>query len=121
MASILSLAGRVFRTRNPARDATTDRDRLLAIRTAVLEAIEGATRERDGLRQRVDDYYAQASHLLDQSEYGKRSPKEEQAIVEAERYGALGLRRIEAINAQLQRFGSILDVLGDENGESNAA
>ncbi len=113
MASILSFT-RLFRTRSPDRDASTDRDRMMNVRAAVVAAIESATRERDGLKQRVDDYYAAASHILDQAEFGERSARDEQAIVEAERHGSAGLRRIAAINEQLKRLNSVLDFVDEQ-------
>ena len=115
MASILSFTNRLFRTRSPDRDASTDRDRMMNVRAAVVAAIESATRERDGLKQRVDDYYAAAGHILDQAEFGERSARDEQAIVEAERHGGAGLRRIVAINEQLQRLNSVLDFVDEQD------
>ena len=106
-----SFATRMFRTRNSARDASTDAERLDAVRQALFGAIESAKRERDGLKRRVDTFYAQASALLDQSgEYGERSPKEEQAIAEAERTAAIARQRIEAVDAQIEQFASMLRV-----------
>src|SRR4051812_13217979 len=98
MASILSFMPRMFRTRNPSRDAGTDRDRLLSVRAAIVSAIESATRERDGLQQRVDDYYASASHILDQASFEDRAASDEQAVRDAEQHGAAGLARIAAID-----------------------
>jgi hypothetical protein len=115
MASILSFMPRLFRTRSPARDATTDRDRLLSVRAAIVAAIESATRERDGLQQRVDDYYASASHILDQASFEDRAEGDEQAVREAERHGAAGLARIAAIDAQLVRLNRLLDDLDEQN------
>ena len=119
MASILNLVPRMFRTRNPARDATTDRDRLLTVRAAIVAAIESATRERDGLQQRVDDYYASASHILDQASFEDRPAGDEQAVRDAEQHGAAGLRRIATINGQLLHLNRLLDDL-DEQSASDA-
>jgi hypothetical protein len=113
MASILSFVPRMFRTRDPSRDAGTDRDRLLSVRVAIVGAIESATRERDGLQQRVEDYYASASHILDQADFEDRPAADEQAVREAERQGAAGLRRIAAIDAQLLHLNRLLDELDD--------
>lgn len=115
MASILSFMPRLFRTRSPARDAGTDRDRLLSVRAAIVTAIESATRERDGLQQRVDDYYASASHILDQASFEERAASDEDAVREAERQGAAGLARIAAINVQLGRLNRLLDDLDEQN------
>lgn len=120
MASIFSLATRMFRTRDPSRDANTDRDRMLSIRIAIADAITSATRERDGLKRRVEDYYAHASHILDQGGYETRSSADEQEVVEAERNGSAGLRRIAAIDAQLQELHTLLEQL-DERREDTAA
>lgn len=111
MASILSFVPRMFRTRDPSRDATTDRDRLLPVRAAIVAAMESANRERDGLHRRVDDYYASASHILDQASFEDRPVSDEQAVQEAERQGAAGLRRIAAIDAQLLHLNHLLDML----------
>jgi hypothetical protein len=114
MASILSFANRMFRTRNPARDANTDRNRMIAVRIAVVEAIDSARRERDGLKRRVDAYYAQASALLDDSpEYAERSSSEEGLISEAEQAAAAALQRIGMIDAQLEHFSGILHQIDD--------
>src|SRR5689334_4369504 len=104
MASILSFASRVFRTRDPARDTATDRDRLMTIRSSIVAAIDSAIRERDGLRRRVDNYFASASHILDQAGFEERSAHDEAAVVEAERQGSAGLERIAAIDAQIERL-----------------
>jgi len=117
MASILSFASRVFRTRDPARDASTDRDRLLTIRAAIVAAIEAATRERDGLRQRVEDYYASASHILDQGSFEQRSADDGRAVAEAERQGSAGLRRVAAIELQLQRLNALLSVFDQQEAD----
>lgn len=115
MASILSFVPRIFRTRNPQRDAATDRDRLLSVRAAIVSAIESASRERDGLKQRVEDYYASASHILDQSSFEERPAADEEAVRVAEQHGAAGLARIAAIEAQLVRLNRLLDDLDDQN------
>jgi hypothetical protein len=90
----------------------------MTVRRAVVAAIESATRERDGLKQRVDDYYAAASHILDQAEFGERSARDEQAVVEAEQQGSAGLRRIAAINLQLKRLNSVLDFVDEQEAGS---
>lgn len=111
MASMLSFANNVFRTRDPSRDAATDRQRLDGIRAAITGAIQGATLERAGLRQRVDDYYAQASQILDNSEYGKRSEKLEREVLEAERQGRIGHSRLAALEVELERYRQLLAVV----------
>jgi hypothetical protein len=111
MASILSFVPRMFRTRDPSRDARTDLDRMLSVRAAIVAAIESATRERDGLQQRVDDHFASASHILDQQSFEQRPATDEEAVREAERQGAAGLERIAAIEAQLDHLSRLLDQL----------
>src|SRR5690242_2536717 len=118
MASILNLVPRMFRTRSPSRDASTDRDRLLTVRAAIVAAIESATRERDGLQQRVDDYYASASHILDQASFEDRAASDEQAVRDAEQQGAAGLRRIATINGQLLHLNRLLDDLDEQNASA---
>lgn len=115
MASILSFTNRLFRTRSPDRDASTDRDRMMSVRAAVVAAIESAGREREGLKQRVDDYYAAASHILDQAEFSERSARDEQAVVTAEQHGSAGLRRVAAIDEQLKRLNSLLDFIDEQD------
>ena len=112
MASILSLRPKLFRTRSPNRDAATDVDRVMSVRRALSEAVSSATRERQGLQQRVDVYYAQASNLLDNSgDYGARSPEDEQSIAMAERQAAAANARIRQIDVQIGQFGDMLATL----------
>ena len=121
MASILSLRPRLFRTRNPARDANTDLDRLMTVRRAIADALAGASRERQGLQQRVDVYYAQAANLLDNSgEYGARSNEDEQSIREAEANAAQATARIGQIDIQIAKLGDMLVEL-DQTLGGNAA
>jgi hypothetical protein len=109
MASILSLGTKMFRTRNPERDAGTDMDRFMTIRRSVTAAIDSATQERQGLQQRVDIYYAQATSLLDNSaEFGLRSDQDEEAIQEAERNAAAATRRIKQITDHMEQLNTLL-------------
>jgi len=109
MASMLSLRPRLFRTRNPARDNNTDLDRLMAVRRAFVAAIADAEQERQGLQQRVDVYYAQATNLLDNSgEYGSRRSEDEDSIRDAEAQAAIASGRIVQINAQIAKLGASL-------------
>lgn len=109
MALTLSLRPRLFRTRNPARDANTDLDRLMTVRRSIVAAMEGATSERQGLRQRLDVYYAQATSLIDNSgDYEMRSQEDENAILEAERNAAAATTRIGQLDAQLVKLGDML-------------
>lgn len=108
MALIQSLTSRRFRTRAPGRDAATDRQRMDAIRASVTGAIDSAARERAGLKQRVDDHFALASHILDNSDYEQRSQKQESEVLEAERQGQLGLNRLARIDAELERYRQLL-------------
>ena len=92
---LLSLRPRAFRTRNPGRDAETDEARLGTISNAISMALADARRERDGLGQRMNLYYAQAASLLDNSpDYGKRNRTDEAAIGSAENSAARARRRI---------------------------
>ena len=65
--------------------------------------------------QRVDDYYASASHILDQASFEDRSSTDEQAVRDAEQHGAAGLKRIAAINGQLLHLNRLLDDLDEQN------
>ena len=121
MASILSLRPKLFRTRNPARDANTDLDRLMTVRRALADAIASASRERQGLQQRVDVYHAQATNLLDNSgEYGERSGEDEQSIRDAEANAAMATSRIGQIDGQIAKLGDMLADL-DRTLNGNAA
>lgn len=121
MPSILQFANQLFRTRNPLRDANTDALRMDNVRRAVSEAIAGATRERDGLRRRVDTHFAHASAVLDNAEsYELRSASEESDIAESERQGAAGLRRIADLEIQLEHYQKLLATL-DATKQSDAA
>jgi len=109
MASIFSLRPKLFRTRDPARDANTDLDRMMTIRRAFSDAIADAKRERQGLQQRVDVHYAQATSLLDNSaEYGVRSDEDERSISEAEANAARATARIGRIDAQIAKLNEML-------------
>jgi chromosome segregation ATPase len=109
MASILSLRPRLFRTRNAARDANTDLDRLMTVKRSISAAIEDAGRERQGLQQRVDVYYAQASSMLDHSsEYGVRLAEDEKVIRDAEANAAAATKRIGQIDEQINRLNGML-------------
>jgi hypothetical protein len=111
----------LFRTRNPARDANTDLDRLMTVRRAIFDALTGATRERQGLQQRVDVYYAQATNLLDNSgAYGARADEDEQSIREAEASAAQATTRIGQIDLQIAKLGDMLAELDQTLGGSAA-
>ena len=111
MALIQSLTSRRFRTRDPGRDAHTDQQRLDTIRLAVTDAIESATKERAGLKRRVDDYYAVVSQIVDNSDYEERSARQEREASEAERQGRVGLTRLARLDAELERYQQILTVV----------
>ncbi|WDR03538.1 hypothetical protein PSQ19_05455 [Devosia algicola] len=109
MASMLSWRPKVFRTRNPDRDANTDMDRMMTVRRAIEDAIVSARRERQGLQQRLDVSYAQASNLLDNSgDYGARSSEDEQSILDAEANAAAAKRRIGQIDLQINGLSEVL-------------
>lgn len=117
MASLFSLRPALFRTRNPARDAATDRDRLMPIRHALAGAIAEATRERQGLQQRVDVHYARATTLLDNSaEYGVRSDEDERSISDAEANAARATARIAQIDTQIAKLNDMLAALDETGG-----
>lgn len=113
MVSILSLAPRMFRTRDPARDQQTDLERLAPVRRALEEAIASAEREHAGLQQRIDAYYAQAATVLDNSAaYGERSSEDEDIIRTAEANAATATARVQQIEAQIAQLGGMLRQLG---------
>ncbi len=109
MASILSLRPKLFRTRNPARDANTDMERLMTVRRAIADAIASANTEKQGLQRRVDMHYALATNLLDNSgAYGERSDADEKSISEAEANAARATARIGQIDIQIAKLNDML-------------
>lgn len=111
---LLSLRPRAFRTRNPGRDAETDEARLGTISNAISMALNDARRERDGISQRMNMYYAQASSLLDNSpEYGKRERIDEAAIGSAENSAARARQRVAQLDSQILRLEEMLVQLGN--------
>ena len=107
--AILSLRPKAFRTRNPGRDAETDQIRLETVRNAITMARADARRERDGLQQRVELYHAQAATMLDNSAgYGRRSVVDEVEISSAEQNAATARARLVQLDAQIERFGTLL-------------
>jgi len=121
MALSLSLRPRLFRTRNPGRDAHTDLDRLMTVRRSIVAAMESAESERQGLRQRLDVYHAQATSLIDNSAgYATRDSTEENAIAEAERNAAAAAARISQLDTQLTRLGAMLAQADDALGKTPA-
>lgn len=108
--SLLSLRPRAFRTRNPGRDAETDEARFGTVSNAISMALADARRERDGLGQRVNFYYAQASSLLDNSdEYGKRDRADENAIGSAEHNAKRARQRMAQLDEQILRLETLLE------------
>ena len=108
--SLLSLRPRAFRTRNPGRDAETDEARFGTISNAISMALADARREREGLGQRVNFYYAQATSLLDNSdEYGKRDRADENAIGSAEHNAKRARQRMVQLDEQIQRLEALLE------------
>lgn len=111
---LLSLRPRAFRTRNPGRDAETDEARLGTISNAISMALNDARRERDGLSQRMNLYYAQAASLMDNSpEYGKRERIDEAAIGSAENSAARARQRVAQLDNQIQRLEDVLAQVGN--------
>lgn len=121
---ILSLRPRAFRTRNPGRDEETDTARIETVRNAIAMALADARRERDGLMQRMDSYYAQAASMLDSAaDYRHRSSSEETAIRSAEKSATAARRRLAQLDAQMAKFSALIDALDhkDVPGGSVAA
>ena len=102
--AILSLRPGAFRTRNPGRDAETDQARTETVRNAILMALADARRERDGLKQRMSMYYAQAATMLDTSEdYGTRAAADEAVIRSAEQSASNARKRVSQLELPDQR------------------
>lgn len=111
--SLLSLRPRAFRARNPGRDAETDEVRFSTISNAITMALADARRERDGLSQRMDLYYAQATTLLDNSpEYSRRDRIDEAAIGSAENSAARARQRLAQLDDQIRRLEDLLAQVG---------
>lgn len=107
--AILSLRPKAFRTRNPGRDAETDQVRIETVSNAITMALADARRERDGLQQRLELYDARAATMLDNAaSYGRRSEKDEAEISSAEQNAASARARIVQLDAQIERFGTLL-------------
>jgi hypothetical protein len=107
--ALISLRPGAFRTRNPGRDAETDQARMETVRNAILMALADARRERDGLKQRMSMYYAQAATMLDTSEeYGMRAAADEAVIRSAEQSAANARRRVSQLEAQIEKFGALI-------------
>jgi hypothetical protein len=107
--SILSLRPRAFRSRNPGRDAETDAVRVETVRNAILMALADARREREGLGQRMDMYYARAATMLDNTaDYGARADADEAVIRSAEQSASSARRRLSQLDEQIQRFETLL-------------
>ncbi|HTM77945.1 MAG TPA: hypothetical protein VL133_09990 [Devosia sp.] len=105
----LSLSPKLFRTRDPARDANNDGERLMPIHRAIADAIASASAEKQGLQRRVDLHYAQATSLLDTSgEYGERSAADEKSISDAEASAAKATARIGQIDGQIGKLNAML-------------
>ena len=107
--AMFSLRPRAFRSRNPGRDAETDEARFGTISNAIAMALADARRERDGLGQRMNFYYAQAATLMENSaEYGRRDPLDDRAIGSAEQNGSRARQRMAQLDAQIQRLEDLL-------------
>ena len=108
--ALLSLRPRAFRTRNPGRDAETDDARFGTISNAISMALADARRERDGLSQRLNFYYAQAVSVMDNSpEYGRRDRSDEKAIGSAEGNASRARSRLAQLDIQIQRLEDLLN------------
>lgn len=106
---MFTMRPRAFRSRNPSRDAETDEARFGTISNAIAMALADARRERDGLGQRMNFYYAQAATLMDNSaDYGKREPLDERAIGSAEQNGSRARQRMAQLDTQIQRLEDLL-------------
>ncbi|MHA6730290.1 hypothetical protein [Devosia sp. A369] len=115
--SLFFLRPRAFRTRNSGRDAETDEARFGTIRNAIAMALADARRERDGLSQRLDFYYAQATTLMDNSgEYGQREGADEAAIDTAGQNASRARQRIDHLDTQIGRLEEFLAQLDHAPG-----
>lgn len=120
--AILSLRPGAFRTRNPGRDAETDQARTETVRNAILMALADARRERDGLKQRMSMYYAQAATMLDDSEeYGARAAADEAVIRTAEQSASNARKRVSQLEAQMEKFAALIGQLDGTPAETAAA
>lgn len=119
---LLSLRPRAFRARNPGRDAETDEARLGTISNAISMALADARRERDGLGQRMNLYYAQAAALMDNSpEYGRRDRIDEAAIGSAENSASRARQRVAHLDSQIQRLEELQAQVGQTFASNTAS
>lgn len=97
-----------FNTRSSDRDDMSDARRIEMVTTTVDDAIAGAIKERDGLQRRMDQSYAQAVNLLENSlPYGARDADQEQSINAAETAAADARSRIRNLDRQIENLTKI--------------
>lgn len=119
--SLFPARPRAFRTRNACRDAETDEARFGTIRNAISMAMTDARREREGLSQRLNFYYAQATSLMDNSgDYGKRERVDEVTIDTAGKNATSARQRIAHLDAQIERLEELMRQL-DQGRSSQTA
>jgi chromosome segregation ATPase len=113
MSSIFNLGSGLFRARNAQRDRDSDLARMESVRRAILVAIEDARREHDGLKRRVNIFYAKAGSLMAETgEYRERVPEDEAELRETERHIDAAQARLGVIEGEIRRLENLLDLTG---------
>lgn len=105
---------RIFRTRSPDRDNTSDGVRSLAVRGSLEQALRDTQLELDGLERRIETALIASVTLMDNSgEYGERAAADEQDITEYELQAERGRLRVIALRRQAERYARMLAILSD--------
>lgn len=106
------VVARAFKVRSPERDSKTDHERLQALGQAISSALDGARREKEALKTRVDEARDLASFAAGTGvdEYLDREPRELARVREYERQMAQGDRRLSELSRQLEGLGKIRDI-----------
>lgn len=113
----MALAGRftlfrAFQTRSPERDAKTDRERIQSLGRAIDAALDGVRSEKDALQTRVNEARDSAALAAGTGvdEYLYRDPQDLTRVRDYERQMALGNRRLEELQRQLEGLGKVREV-----------
>ena len=110
---------RSFQVRSPERDAKTDRERIQSLGRAIDAALDGVRSEKDALKTRVSEARDSAALAAgtDVDEYLYRDPKDLTRVRDYERQLALGNRRLEELQRQLEGLGKVREVYAQYFGK----
>jgi hypothetical protein len=104
--ALRSHAEKRFNARSSGRDAETDVLRLGAIETAIEQALQAATAEKEGLNRRIEDVLARVAVTLgnDSDEYLERDPVDSERQNMFSHQIAEGQRRLEKLSKDIEGF-----------------